>query len=156
MMSSDGRSLDEVASWGATVLVLIIVSAALILGRLCPGPDSASPCVSGVFVVVDDVSNADPSVRSVRACVGGRCERARRGSGQSKIYVPLYRSNETKVVVKVALRDRQGGVVTEDRRRVGLTVDAPNGEHCDPVCFVGQAKVDSHGNLRQVSRAAIQ
>jgi len=150
---------DRSMKWllgGATVLVLIIVSAALVVERLCPGHDSASPCDPGVFVVVDDVSNADPSVRSVRACVGGRCERARRGSGQSKIYVPVYRSDEAEVVVKVALRDRQGRVVTEDRRRVGLTADAPNGEHCEPVCFVGQTKVDSHGNLRPVSRAAIR
>jgi hypothetical protein len=150
---------DRMMKWilgGAAVLTLIFVLAALIVERFCPGHDSSSPCDPGVFVVVDDVSNADPSVRSVRACVGGRCERARRGSGQSRIYVPAYRSNETEVVVKVALRDRQGRVATEDRRRVRLTADAPNGEHCEPVCFVGQAKVDSHGNLRSASRAAIR
>ena len=150
---------DRLMKWllgGAAVLVLILVSAALIVERLCPGHDTASPCDPGVFVVVDDVSDADRSVRSVRACVGGRCERARRGSGQSKIYVPVHRSSETEIVVEVALRDREGRVVTEDRRRVRLTADAPNGEHCEPVCFVGQAKVDSHGNLQPVSRAAIR
>lgn len=150
---------DRVMKWllgGVAVLVLITVLAALIVERFCPGHDSSSPCNQGVFVVVDDVSNADPSVRSVRACVGGRCERARRGSGQSRIYVPVYRSNETAVVVKVALRDDEGHVVTEDRRRVRLTADAPNGEHCEPVCFVGQANVDSQGKLRPASRAAIR
>lgn len=82
----------------AAVLVLILVVAAVILARVCPGHDSSSPCEPGVFVVVDDVSKADPSVRSVRACVGGRCERARRGSGQSRIYVPVYRSNELSLI----------------------------------------------------------
>lgn len=141
---------------GAAVLALIMVSVALLLERLCPGHDTASACDPGVFVVVDDVANADRSVRSVHACVGGRCERARRGSVQSTINVPVYRSRETEVVVTVTLRDRQRRVVTEDRRRVRLTADAPNGEHCEPVCFVGQAKVDSLGNLRPASRAAIQ
>lgn len=140
---------------GSTLLVLIVVSTALIIERLCPGHDSASSCDSGVFVV-DDVSYADPSVRSVRACVDGRCELARRASGQSRIYVPVYRSDEAAVVVNVALRDRQGRVMTEDGRRVRLTADAPDGERCGPVCLVGQTKVDSGGNLRPVPRAAVR